>query len=46
MVDHEQAIVTVAAMVGTIIMARCTEDEQIANAYLEATRKQLLKDVK
>lgn len=42
---RERAIATVATMVGAMIMARCTEDEQTARLYLDATRKQLLREL-
>ncbi len=39
----ERAIATVACLVGTIVMARCVNDEKTAQSYLQATRSQLLK---
>jgi len=38
---HEQALVTVATMVGTLIMARAVDDPNLANAFCKATLKQL-----
>lgn len=40
----ERAIATVACLVGAIVMARCVNDEQTAQSYLEATRNQLLEN--
>lgn len=39
---RERAIVTVASLVGAIVMARCVNDERAAQSYLKATRSQLL----
>lgn len=38
----ERAIVTVACLVGAIVMARCVNDQPTAQSYLKATRNQLL----
>ena len=36
---HEQALVTVSAMVGTLILARAVDDTKLADNLLEATQK-------
>jgi TetR/AcrR family transcriptional regulator, transcriptional repressor for nem operon len=38
---HERALVTVATMVGTVLLARAVDDPRLSDALLEATRKQL-----
>ncbi len=38
---HEHAMVTVATLVGTLIMARAVDDEGFSDALLDATLKQL-----
>lgn len=37
----EQALATVAALVGAIVLARAVDDPELSNAILRATRKQL-----
>lgn len=41
---HEHALVTVATMVGTLLLARAVDDPKLTDALLEATLKQLAPD--
>ena len=38
---HEQALVTVATMVGTLLLARAVDDTKLSDALLKAALKQL-----
>ena len=38
---HEEALATVAAMVGALILSRAVDDPELADKILEATRKSL-----
>jgi AcrR family transcriptional regulator len=38
---HEQALVTVATMVGTMVLARAVDDSRLSENFLEAALKQL-----
>lgn len=42
--SHEQALVTVATMVGALVLARAVDDPKLSNAALEATLKHLIPD--
>src|SRR4051794_33989610 len=42
---HERALVTVATLVGTVLLARAVDDPRLSDALLEATRQQLAPDV-
>lgn len=41
---YQQALVTVAALAGTLLLARAVDDSDLADALLEAAHQQLIPD--